>query len=81
MTNIMIRMSSLWLLMFLLLSLQVIYCDENFLKCFNEIIEKTQSCDNKNILYVSTMGISSGLGSEFNSYLVWSLITAVFQNR
>ena len=70
-----------WLAL-LVLGVQMSRCDERpFVKCFKEIVAKTQSCENKNLLYVSIMGISSGFGSEFNTYLVWSLITAIFQNR
>ncbi len=72
---------TLWLAL-LVLGVHVVRGEERpFVKCFKEIVAKTQSCENKNLLYVSTMGISSGFGSEFNTYLVWSLITAIFQNR
>ena len=75
------KMIIVWLAL-LALGVQVVRGDERpFVKCFKEIVAKTQSCENKNLLYVSTMGISSGFGSEFNTYLVWSLITAIFQNR
>lgn len=55
--------------------------DEYSSDCLYAILEKTQSCENTNILYVTTMGQSSGLGSEFNSYLVPSLLEAMFENR
>jgi len=50
-------------------------------KCFIEALNKTQSCDNPDILYVTNMGTSSGLGSEFNAYLIRSLLTAVSSKR
>ena len=49
-------------------------------ECFIEALNKTQSCDNKNIIYTTLMS-GGGLGSEFNTYLVPSLLTAVAYNR
>ena len=50
--------------------------------CFVEALHGTQSCTNKNILYVTTLGCcQSGFGSEFNLYLISSLLTAVATNR
>lgn len=46
-------------------------------ECMLAILNKTQSCENKNILYVPTLGVGSGLGSEFNFYLIYSLIHAM----
>ena len=50
-------------------------------ECFIEALNRTQSCSNKNIIYVTTMGGCSGLGSEFNAYFVPSLLTAIMQQR
>ena len=50
-------------------------------QCFVEALNRTQSCSNQNILYVTTMGGGSGLGSEFNAYLVPSLLTAIANQR
>ena len=50
-------------------------------ECFIEALNRTQSCSNKNILYVTTMGGGSGLGSEFNAYFIPSLLTAISEQR
>ena len=50
-------------------------------KCFIEALNKTQSCDNPDILYVTTMGGGNGFGSEFNTFLISSLLTAVASKR
>ena len=51
-------------------------------ECFMSLFHKIQNCSNTNILYVTApMGESSGLGSEFNRYLIYSLLTAVADNR
>ena len=50
--------------------------------CFAKVLRRTQNCSNDNLLYVTApMGINSGLASEFNRYLIYSLLTAVEQNR
>lgn len=49
-------------------------------KCFLDALNASQSCGNRNILYVTTMGGGSGLGSEFNAYLIPSLLTAIAYN-
>ena len=49
--------------------------------CFQALLNKTQSCDNHNILYVTTQGVGSGLGSEFNYYFIYSLISAMVSER
>ena len=50
-------------------------------ECFIEALNRTQSCSNKNLLYVTTMGGGSGLGSEFNAYFMPSLLTAIAEER
>lgn len=49
--------------------------------CFEELLAKSQSCDNPALMYVSLEGGGSGLGSEFNMYLVYALIDAVRKNK
>mmetsp|Transcript_19904 Transcript_19904/g.28509 ORF Transcript_19904/g.28509 Transcript_19904/m.28509 type:complete len:394 (+) Transcript_19904:1226-2407(+) len=50
--------------------------------CFLSFLHKTQNCSNPNVFYVTApMGECSGLGSEFNRFLIYSLLTAVSNNR
>lgn len=49
--------------------------------CFEHLINLTQRCANPNMLYASTMGYGSGLGSEFNAYLLKCVLYAVITNR
>ena len=50
--------------------------------CFIEALRETQSCSNNKILYVTTLGCcQSGFGSEFNLYLISSILTAVAKHR
>jgi hypothetical protein len=49
--------------------------------CFEEMIAKSQRCDNPAIMYASLEGGGSGLGSEFNVYLVYAFIDAVRKNK
>ena len=49
--------------------------------CFEELLTITQACDNKAIMYASLQGGGSGLGSEFNHFLVYSLINAAMVNK
>lgn len=54
---------------------------EPMTECLKSMIDLTQSCTSHNHLYVTTMGQTSGIGSEFNAYLMNSLKTALIQNR
>ena len=50
--------------------------------CFIEALRETQSCSNNKILYVTTLGCcQSGFGSEFNLYLISSILTSVAKHR
>lgn len=49
-------------------------------KCFINALNHTQHCSNDKLLYVTTMGGGSGLGSEFNAFLIPSLLTAIAYN-
>lgn len=49
--------------------------------CLETIVNLTQSCSNKNYVYSTTMGIGSGFASEFNFYLIKSMLFGVFSNR
>jgi hypothetical protein len=49
--------------------------------CIERTLNLTQSCTNPNRLYVTTLGQSSGFGSEFIAYLMNSLLTAMMQNK
>jgi hypothetical protein len=49
--------------------------------CFEEMLAKSQACSNPRLLYVSLEGGGSGLGSEFNHYLIYALLDAVRKNK
>lgn len=53
----------------------------NASECFAAVLNRTQSCQNLDLLYVTTQGRGSGLGSEFNFYFIYSLIHAMLTKR
>ncbi len=55
--------------------------NDNFEECYNLAIEYTQNCNHHYPLYVTTMGLSSGLGSEFNYFLSKALLQAALRNK
>jgi hypothetical protein len=54
---------------------------ERFDDSFSQVLRHTQACTNKNLQYTSLMGILSGIGSEFQAYLLKSLMYAIANNR
>ena len=54
---------------------------KSFRPCFEAILNLTQQCNNINHLYATVMGDGSGFASEFNYYLIKSVLTAIFTNR
>lgn len=77
--------STLCLFFLIFLQIQEITIANNkirsFRPCFEAILNLTQSCSNVNHLYATTMGVGSGFASEFNYYLIKSVLTAIFTNR
>lgn len=78
-------MSSLYII-FLLLLLQRLHIQSAysgcslFESCFESLLIRSQNCKNNNVNYFGLQH-SGGLGSEFNSYLMWAVIAAAMQNR
>lgn len=56
-------------------------CSSNVVNCVSQVLDVTQSCSNRNKLYATTMGTDSGFGSEFNAYLMNSMLTALLDNK
>jgi hypothetical protein len=61
--------------------LSSIYATKEYNQCFETALIQSQSCSNNNIIYFSHEGIASGFGSEFNHYLIHTLIDGILSNQ
>ena len=53
-----------------------------FETCLNNLFNLTQSCDNKNVAYITTpFKHSVGFGSEFTNWLTAAYSNAIYENK